>query len=103
MTLFSLVGSRTSKFSPINKATPARRAVAWWANRKVIVQRVLMDNGGGYRARLSRALIPRAPAGLHPWLRYYHGERPHASLNDIAPWARLRCNACMINVLDHNT
>ena len=28
-----------------------RRALAWWAHRKVVVQRVLTDNGSGYRSR----------------------------------------------------
>jgi transposase InsO family protein len=28
-----------------------RRAMAWWAHRKVVVQRVLTDNGSGYRSR----------------------------------------------------
>lgn len=31
-----------------------RRAVAWWAHRKVVVQRVLTDNGSGYLARVFR-------------------------------------------------
>ena len=28
-----------------------QRALAWWAHRKVVVQRVLTDNGSGYRSR----------------------------------------------------
>ena len=111
-----------------------RRAAAWWAHRKVIVQRVLTDNGSGYRARAfrdacaqlairhrrTRPYTPRTNGkaerfiqtllrewayatayddsrarrqALRPWLRYYNRERPHASLNYVAPWARLRCVA----------
>ena len=111
-----------------------RRAVAWWARRHVVVQRVLTDNGSGYvagafrdacaqlavRHRRTRPYTPRTNGkaerfiqtllrewayatpydhsrarrqALRPWLRYYNRERPHASLNYVAPWSRLKCVA----------
>jgi transposase InsO family protein len=111
-----------------------RRAVAWWAHRKVAVRRVLTDNGSGYLSRLfrdacgqlqvrhrrTRPYTPRTNGkaerfiqtllrewayatayddsharrqALRPWLRYYNRERPHASLDYLAPWSRLTCAA----------
>lgn len=41
-----------------------RRAVAWWAHRKVIVQRVLTDNGSGYRERAFATRTPSSPSAI---------------------------------------
>ena len=69
-----------------------RRAVAWWAHRKVIVQRVLTDNGSGYRSRAFRdacdaaGRAPSADAALHA----AHQRQGGALHSDAAPRVGLR-------------
>jgi transposase InsO family protein len=47
-----------------------RRAIQWFARRGVRIQRVLSDNGAGYRARVVAAVLG-ALAVAHRWTRPY--------------------------------
>ncbi len=47
-----------------------RRAIQWFARRGVRIQRVLSDNGSGYRARVVAAAL-HALAVAHRWTRPY--------------------------------
>ena len=108
-----------------------RRAVRWFAQRGVRVERVMTDNGSAYRAhrfhhacrlhgvrqiytrfyrpqtngkaeRFIQTLLRewaygvsypsswRRTRALRPWLRYYNGQRPHASLNYQPPASRFQ-------------
>jgi transposase InsO family protein len=108
-----------------------RRAVRWFAQRGVRVERVMTDNGSAYRAhrfhhachlhgvrqiytrfyrpqtngkaeRFIQTLLRewaygvsypsswRRTRALRPWLSYYNGQRPHASLNYQAPASRFQ-------------
>jgi transposase InsO family protein len=108
-----------------------RRAVRWFAQRGVRVERVMTDNGSAYRAhrfhhacrlhgvrqiytrfyrpqtngkaeRFIQTLLRewaygvsypsswRRTRALRPWLRYYNGQRPHASLNYQSPASRFQ-------------
>jgi transposase len=70
-----------------------RRAVAWFAERGVKVERVMTDNGSPYRSewaygRLYGSSIERRQA-LPGWLDRYNCYRKHGSLGHRSPVARL--------------
>ena len=61
--------------SPVDCARFLRRAVAWYVARGVTVERVLSDNGNGYRSRLWRATC----AELGIARRYTRSRRPQTN------------------------